>query len=107
MEFFSSKDIHTFYLEQDGKWLHGLHQGSYSTQEVNGVIEGEKIKLKSMARKPGDNIAYLFSGVLNGDEIKGSIHLGEYRTANFVAIRNKTTSPKEPINIPGGPPLAT
>ena len=107
VEFFSSKDVHTFYLEQDGKWLHGLHQGSYSTQEVNGVIEGEKIKLKSMARKPGDNIAYLFSGVLNGDEIKGSIYLGEYRTANFIATRNKTKSPKEPVNIPGGPPLAT
>ena len=107
VEFFSSKDVHTFYLEQNGKWLHGLHQGSYSTQEVNGVIEGVKIKLKSMARKPGDNIAYLFSGVLNGDEIKGSIYLGEYRTANFIATRNKTKSPKEPINIPGGPPLAT
>jgi len=107
VEFFSSKDVHAFYLEQDGKWLHGLHQGSYSTQEANGVIEGEKIKLKSIARKPGDSIPYLFSGVLSGDEIKGSIYLGEYRTATFVATRNKTNNPKEPINIPGGPPLAT
>ena len=42
-----------------------------------------------------------------GDEIKGSVYLGECRTANFVATRNKTKSPKESINIPGGPPLAT
>jgi len=30
-----------------------------------------------------------------------------YRTANFTATRNKTKGMREPINIPGGPPLAT
>jgi hypothetical protein len=65
------------------------------------------VKLKSIARRPGDHITYLFSGTLAGEEIKGSIYLGEYRTANFTAKRNKTKSMREPINIPSGPPLAT
>ena len=107
IEFFSSKSKHTFYIEQDGNWIQGQHQGDFSAQELTGIIEGEQIKLKSVARRPGDHITYLFSGTLAQDTIKGDIYLGEYRTANFTATRDKTKGPREPINIPSGPPLAT
>jgi D-glucosaminate-6-phosphate ammonia-lyase len=105
--FFSSTSKHSFFLEQDGNWLQGTHQGDFSTQELTGTIEGEKVKLKSAARRPGDRITYLFSGTLTGDEIKGSIYLGEYRTATFTATRKKNKGIREKITIPGGPPLAT
>jgi hypothetical protein len=107
VEFFSSTSKHSFYLEQDGNWLQGSHQGDFSVQEMTGTIEGDLVKLKSTARRPGDHITYLFSGTLAGDTIKGSIYLGEYRTAIFTATRNKTKSLREPIKIPSGPPLAT
>jgi len=107
VEFFSSTSKHGFYFEQDGNWIQGSHRGDFSVQELTGTIEGGQIKLKSIARQPGDHIVYLFSGTLAGDTIKGSIYLGEYRTANFTATRNKTKGAREPINIPGGPPLAT
>jgi seryl-tRNA(Sec) selenium transferase len=107
IEFFSSTGKHTIYLEQDGNWLQGTHQGDFSIQDLTGTIEGGLVKLKSTARRPGDHITYLFSGTLAGEEIKGAIYLGEYRTANFTAKRNKTKSMREPINIPSGPPLAT
>ena len=107
IEFFSSTSKHTIYLEQDGNWLQGTHQGDFSIQDLTGTIEGGLVKLKSTARRPGDHITYLFSGTLAGEEIKGAIYLGEYRTANFTAKRNKTRSMREPINIPSGPPLAT
>lgn len=105
--FFSSNSKHGFFLEQDGNWLQGTHQGDFSVQELTGTIEGGQVKLKSTVRRPGDRINFLFSGVLNGDEIRGSIYLGEYRTANFTARRKKNKPTREPINIPGGPPLAT
>lgn len=107
VEFFSSTSKHMFYLEQDGNWLQGTHTGDFSTQDLTGTIEGSLVKLRSVARRPGDHITYLFSGTLSGDEIKGSIYLGEYRTANFTATRNKTKGTREPIRIPSGPPLAT
>lgn len=107
VEFFSSTSKHSFYFEQDGNWIQGTHQSDFSVQDLTGTIEGTQIKIKSIARKPGDNITYLFSGNLDGDTIKGSIYLGEYRTANFTATRNKTKGLRESINIPGGPPLAT
>lgn len=107
VEFFSSTSKHNIYLEQDGNWLQGTHTGDFSTQDMTGTLEGSTVKLKSTARRPGDHITYLFSGTLTGDEIKGSIYLGEYRTANFTATRNKTRGAREPIRIPSGPPLAT
>jgi len=105
--FFSSHSKHSFVLEQDGNWLQGSHQSDFSVQELSGTLEGTQVKLKSNVRRPGDRVTYLFSGVLNGDEIKGSIYLGEYRTANFTAVRKKSKFIHEPVVIPNGPPLAT
>lgn len=107
MEFFSSTSQHSFYLEQDGNWIQGSHHGDFSVQDITGTIEDGLIKLKSLSRRAGDRITYLFSGTLSGDLIKGSIYLGEYRTANFSATRNTTKGLHEIINIPSGPPLST
>jgi len=107
IKYFSSTSKHKISLEQDGNWLQGTHQGEFSVQDITGTIEGSQVKLKSSARRPGDRITWLFSGTLDGEEIKGEIYLGEYRTASFTATRNKTKGAREPINIPSGPPLAT
>ncbi len=107
IEFFSSTSKHTLYMEQDGNWITGSHKGEYSTRDMRGTIEGNTIKLRSVDRRPGDSITFIFSGELSGDEITGSIYMGEYRTANFVAKRNNTKSPHQKIVVPGGPPLAT
>ena len=107
IEFFSSNSKHVLYMEQDGNWITGSHKGEYSTRDMRGTIEGNTVKLRSVDRRPGDSITFIFSGELSGDEIKGSIYMGEYRTANFVAKRNDTKSPHQKIVVPGGPPLAT
>lgn len=107
MEFFSSTSQHNFYIEQDGNWLQGSHKGDYSVQDITGTIEGAQIRIKSISRRPGDHLTYLYSGTLETDTIKGSVYLGEYLTARFTAVRNKQKSKRERITIPGGPPLAT
>ena len=65
------------------------------------------VKLRSVDRHPGDSITFIFTGTLSGDMITGSIYMGEYRTAKFVAKRNNNKSPRDKIVVPGGPPLAT
>jgi hypothetical protein len=70
-------------------------------------MEGKTVKLRSVDRHPGDSITFIFTGELSGETISGSIYMGEYRTAKFVAKRNNTKSPHERIMVPGGPPLAT
>ena len=107
VSFFSSTSKHSFYLEQDGNWLQGMHHGDFSEQELSGTVDGNQVKIRSVARRPGDHITYLFSGNAEGESIKGNIYLGEYRTATFTAVRAKTKGNREKISIPGGPPLAT
>jgi uncharacterized pyridoxal phosphate-dependent enzyme len=107
IEFFSSNSRHTLYMEQDGNWITGSHKGEFTLRDMHGTIEGNTVKLRSVDRHPGDSITFIFSGDLSGDEIKGSIYMGEYRTANFIAKRNNNKSPHQKIVVPGGPPLAT
>ncbi len=107
MEFFTSKGDHRFYLEQDGNWINGTHQGDFSTQEIAGMIEGDEVKLRSHYRLPGDSINYWFSGKVTGDTLSGSVFLGEYLTANFTAKRTVYKKVNQRIVVPGGPPLAT
>ena len=107
VEFFSSVSRHTLFIEQEGNWIQGSHKGDFTLRDMRGTIEGDTIKLRSVDRHPADSITFLFNGKLSGDTISGSIYMGEYRTAKFVAKRNANKSPQEKIVIPGGPPLAT
>jgi hypothetical protein len=107
VSFFSSKSMHQWTLEQDGNWLQGDHKGDLSTREIMGTLEGNMLKLISVDRHPADGITFIFSGKLEGDKITGGIHMGEYRTATFVATRAKFKMPRRKVVVPGGPPLAT
>ncbi len=107
VSFFSSKSMHQWTLEQDGNWLQGDHKGEYTTREIMGTIEGNEVKLRSVDRHPADGITFTFSGKCEGDKVSGQIHLGEYRTATFIARKAKFNTSRKKIMVPGGPPLAT
>jgi hypothetical protein len=107
VDFFSSRSHHALYLEQDGNWLKGSHKGEFSVQEVGGTIDGDKVKLRSVNRQPGDSITFIFSGTITGDTIAGQIYMGEYMSAKFTAKRTSYKGKHAPVVVPGGPPLAT
>lgn len=108
LEFYSSQSQHTLVIErQDGNWLVGTHQGDFSTRNMTGSIEGNQVKLRSVDRRPGNSLTYIFAGTLADNTISGSIHMGEYLEAKFVATRYTYPDSVEPIAVPSGPPLAT
>lgn len=107
MEYFTSTSQHQLYLLQEGNWISGTHHSEFSRQEIAGTVEGDRVKLRSQASLPGDNIPFLFSGQVEGDSISGSVFLGEYLTARFTARRTVYSGVRKPVSIPGGPPLAT
>ena len=90
IEFFSSTSKHTLFIEQDGNWIQGSHKGEFTVRDMRGTIEGDIVKLRSVDRHPADSITFTFTGTLSGDMITGSIYMGEYRTAKFIAKRNTT-----------------
>jgi len=107
VKFFSSTIKHSFNIQQDGNWINGSHKSQFDDRSIGGTIEGNQIKLSSTISKPGDQITFYFSGSVNGDTISGDIHMGEYRTAKFTALRNTLKPARRKVLVPKGPPLAT
>jgi len=107
IDYFTSKSQHSLFLHQDGNWITGKHSTDFALVDIIGMLDGDDLKMKSNFRKPGDGVAFLFTGKAGNDKLTGSILLGEYLTTNFTATRTEYKSDKKPIFIPGGPPLAT
>ena len=107
VEFFSSRSQHTLYIEQDGNWVRGSHKGDFSVRDMVGLIEGDKVTLRSVDRRPGNSVTFIFSGTLTDGTLSGPIHLGEYLTAKFTAKRHTYPTAPTRIFVPGGPPIAT
>ena len=107
VEFFSSRSQHTLYIEQDGNWVRGSHKGDFSVRDMVGLIEGDKVTLRSVDRRPGNSVTFIFSGTLTDGTLSGPIHLGEYLTAKFTAKRHAYPTAPTRIFVPGGPPIAT
>ncbi|MCB0689230.1 MAG: hypothetical protein KDC53_21980, partial [Saprospiraceae bacterium] len=107
IDYFTSTSHHSLFLNQDGNWITGKHATDFALVDLIGMLDGSDLKMKSNFRKPGDNVAFLFTGKASDNKLTGSILLGEYLTANFTAVRSEYKNDKKPIFIPGGPPLAT
>jgi hypothetical protein len=109
VEFFSSKSQHVLFLQQDGASVNGSHKADFSVRDVQGIIEGNQIKLRSNTteRGSGDSVPFVFAGTGTGDAFSGTLYMGEYLNAKFTATRRPyAAGPNAPIVLPGGPPLA-
>ena len=114
IEFFSSKGRHAFFLEQDGNLVAGSHQGKFTTREINGVVDGNKVILSSRESQNAMSVPFTFHGTIVDGRIEGGIFMGEYLTAKgFTATRtrrqqNQNARPGNqnpgPIRTPSGRP---
>jgi seryl-tRNA(Sec) selenium transferase len=107
MDFLSGKGQHRLQLRQDGNWLAGTYQGSFQRMTAEGYLDGDRFRLRCSWRQPGNQLVYIFIGTLRDGRLGGDVHLGEYRTAAFSAVRSDRPLPRRRFLIPGGPPLAT
>ena len=103
IEFYNSKDRHTFYIEQDGNLLAGSHRARCSTRDMYGTIDGNQIRLFSSERQSAlfedlfKSVPFTFHGTATNDKIEGGIHLGEYLAAKkFTATRYEQAIPANP-----------
>lgn len=107
VRFYNSESRHQLFIEQEENWIKGTHQSAFALNDLAGTIDGDQVTLQSRVRLVGDTVIYTFTGVISGDTLSGTIFMGEYRDAAFVAKRNVTPASREPIFVPQGPPLAS
>jgi D-glucosaminate-6-phosphate ammonia-lyase len=106
VEFFSSKSQHTLTLTQEGSRIAGSHKGDYSSRDVVGTMEGDKVRLRSQLSMPGDSVPFIFDATLAGDTLSGPIFMGEYLNAKFTAKRSPSPAGPAEVRVPVGHPLA-
>src|SRR5690606_39124833 len=76
------------FVETHGHRETGRHLGWAFKGELRGVVDGDKVKLRTSLPVGGQRLPYLFSGRINGGEMAGDVDLGEYGRARWTAKRS-------------------
>ena len=79
---------HALQLRQRGNEIDGAHQGDFVTRELTGEMDGDTVRLRSfIGEASGDALSFVFGGKLVGDELSGTLDMGEYLGATWTAKR--------------------
>ena len=86
IQFAAAKSTHALLLTQRGNDLGGFHQGEFVTREISGTVEGDTVRIRSAyGEQHGDSVNLTFSGKVAGDEMSGTLDMGEYLGATWTA----------------------
>ncbi|MBI3470288.1 MAG: aminotransferase class V-fold PLP-dependent enzyme [Candidatus Solibacter usitatus] len=89
IEYLASASDHVLHLRQQGGVIEGTHQGDFVSRDLGGSIEGDQVRLSSAyTERHGDSLMFEFSGKVAGGEIAGTLEMGEYLQARWVAKRH-------------------
>ena len=89
IEYFASTSDHVLHLKQQDGRIEGTHQGDFVSRDLGGTIDGDQVRLSSSyTERHGDSLQFRFDGKLAGDEIKGTLDMGEYLQAKWIAKRH-------------------
>ncbi|MBV8819941.1 MAG: PLP-dependent transferase [Acidobacteriaceae bacterium] len=89
LEYVVGSAEHVLLLEQSGDKLMGTHNSDVLTGDLRGKVQANQVQFRSVHPIQGTAIAYDFTGTVNGDRMEGTVGLGEYGTAKWVAHRHK------------------
>ena len=79
---------HSLYLRQRGNHIEGAHRGDFVTRDLDGTIDGDTVRIRSAyGEEHGDALMFTFSGKVEGDEMAGTLDMGEYLGATWTAAR--------------------
>ena len=93
IDYAAGSSSHKLHLRQQGNRIDGTHQGDFVSRDLTGSIEGDRIQMRSTyAEEHGDALSYSFSGKVSGDEISGTLDMGEYLLAAWTARRHQYRS---------------
>lgn len=88
IEYAAFVSSHTLNLRQRGGDIDGAHRGDFVSRDLTGTIDGDNVRIRSTASEQnGDALNYTFSGKVTGDEMAGTLDLGEYLSGRWTARR--------------------
>jgi hypothetical protein len=89
MEYAAGAATHRLHLRQRGHEIDGAHQGDFVTRNLSGTIQGDAVRIRSVyGEQHGDALSFTFSGKVAGNEVAGTLDMGEYLAATWRAKRS-------------------
>jgi L-seryl-tRNA(Ser) seleniumtransferase len=79
---------HRLFLAADGNRIAGTHTGWVYQGDLEGEIDGDRVRLRSTLPADGNVLTYAFTGSVTGDGISGDLRIGEYGSAKWRAWRH-------------------
>jgi uncharacterized pyridoxal phosphate-dependent enzyme len=76
-----------FILEQKENEVTGEHHGEIYDAKFEGAVHGDQIELHSVMPVAGNPVRCNFKGVVQGNNMSGTVNMGEYGEANWSAVR--------------------
>jgi uncharacterized pyridoxal phosphate-dependent enzyme len=90
IEYAATGSSHTLHLRQIGNRLEGTHQGDFVSRDLSGTVEGTGVQISSSyTERHGDALTFRFTGAVAGDEMSGTLDMGEYLAAKWSARRHE------------------
>jgi len=87
LQFSVGSTQHGFYLTCKGNAVSGQYTARLVKGVVKGHVDGHQIQFSSGGRIEGTSLRYTYKGTINGNQMSGTVDLGEYGTARFTATR--------------------
>jgi D-glucosaminate-6-phosphate ammonia-lyase len=81
---------HKLFLTHKGSQVAGSHVGWVFEGDIRGMIDGDRVELRSVLPAGGQRLNYTFTGKVSGDAMSGDVELGEYGRARWSARRHTT-----------------
>jgi L-seryl-tRNA(Ser) seleniumtransferase len=93
IEYLAASSDHVLHLRQQGNRIEGTHEGDFVSRDLGGTMDGDQVRLfSSYTERHGDSLMFQFAGKVTGDEISGTLDMGEYLEARWTAKRHQFRS---------------
>lgn len=89
MDFVHGSVKHTLVIEQDGGKLMGTHHGEFASGDLSGSVAANSVRFQSGLPTEGTRVSFQFAGMVEGGKMSGTVALGEYGEARWVAERHQ------------------
>ncbi|HMC59437.1 MAG TPA: hypothetical protein VKJ01_09620 [Candidatus Solibacter sp.] len=93
MDFVHGSVNHTLVIEQDGGKLVGTHHGEFASGDLSGAVAANTVRFQSGLPTEGTRVAFQFTGqftgTAEGGKMSGTVALGEYGEARWVAEKHQ------------------
>lgn len=76
-----------FTLQQDGANLTGSQKGEIYQGAITGTVRANTLEMVSRMPVPGSSIDWRFKGTVNGNNMSGTVNLGEYGIVPWTAVK--------------------